>query len=230
MVTVPASLVRTQPAGGPRNGGLSMTSETDTPPATQTSPVASRKFGISDLMALIAGIALAISAGARDFVNLVEQIVLLSRTIAANQSARYRGRPHFWWQRVEIHWSTVLWYGCQVFEALVLSMTLAYLLVRLRPPRPPFRALLRQPGMVAGLAVVFGYFWVFGWLDRFFGGRMHLRTGTAIAVGGTVAAAWAVLALSRKWKSEPSWIDCLGRLLGAAAIAVGVLTFTQFGI
>jgi hypothetical protein len=46
-----------------------------------------------------------------------------------------------------------LWYGFQVIEVLVLSLTPAFLLVRLRRPRPSIRAMLRQPGTAAGLAV-----------------------------------------------------------------------------
>ena len=34
-------------------------------------------------------------------------------------------------------------------EALLLSSTLAFLIMRLRRPRPPLRRLTKQPGMVA---------------------------------------------------------------------------------
>ena len=44
--------------------------------------------------------------------------------------------------------------------------------------------------------------------------------------GWTVAAIWLVLVLSGRWRTERSWIDRLGRLLGvvwiAAAIAISV--------
>jgi hypothetical protein len=90
--------------------------------------------------------------------------------------------------------------------------------------------MLRQRGTVAGLAVTFGYFWVFGWLDRLLLGRMNYQCGTAVAVGGTVAIAWAFLTLSRQWATEPSWVDRMGRFIGAAAIADGLLTFMEFGI
>jgi hypothetical protein len=90
--------------------------------------------------------------------------------------------------------------------------------------------MLRQPGTMAGLAVTFGYFWVRGWLHRLFFGRINFECGTAVAVGATVALAWALLALSRRWETEPSWVDRMGRLIGAAAIAAGLLAFTQFGI
>ena len=128
------------------------------------------------------------------------------------------------------HWSSVLFYGLRVFEFFLLGMTPAFLLVRLRRPRPPIRALLRQPGSVAGLAIIFGQVWVTGWLHRLFFGRLNDPTVTAIAVGGTVTLAWALLALSRKWEAERSWVDRLGRLLGVAAIVTGAVAYSVFGI
>jgi hypothetical protein len=92
------------------------------------------------------------------------------------------------------------------------------------------RTLLKQPGTVAGLAVVFGLLWVTGWLHRTYFGRIKYVTTTAIAVGATVVVAWAFLALSRKWEAEPSWVDCTGRLIGVAAITIGLLSLTVFGI
>jgi hypothetical protein len=90
--------------------------------------------------------------------------------------------------------------------------------------------MLRQPGTVAGLAVTFGYFWVTGWLHYFFFGRIIDQCATAIAVGGTVAVAWLLLAMSGLWAAERALVDRMGRLIGAAAIAVGLLAFSQFGI
>ncbi len=189
-----------------------------------------RDFGVSDAMAVIAGIALATWGGSRLVVNLVQQAIWLCRTIADYKTPLYVRAPQLWRQQIAMAWSTVLWYAFQVFEVLVLSMTLSFLLMRLRPPRPPIRDLLRQPGTVAGLAVTFGYFWVTGWLHRLFFGRIIDQCATAVAVGLTVAVAWLILALCRQWAAEPGWVDRMGRLIGAAAIAVGLLAFAQFGI
>jgi hypothetical protein len=41
--------------------------------------------------------------------------------------------------------------------------------------------------------------------------------------GWTVAAIWLLLALSGRWRPEPSWIDRLGRLLGVVWIACAIL-------
>jgi hypothetical protein len=129
-----------------------------------------------------------------------------------------------------MRWSTVLWYLFQVIDVLVFSLTPALLLIRATPPRPSIRAILRQPGTIACLAVAFGCLWVLGWLDRLLAGKMNYRCGIAIAVGGTVTFAWSVLALSKQWQAEPSWIDRTGRILGCAAIAAALLVITHFGI
>jgi hypothetical protein len=81
---------------------------------------------------------------------------------------------------------------------------------------------------VAGLASVFGYVWVTGWLHLLFFGKTHLEQTSAVAIGASVAAAWLVLALSRKWEAEPSAIDLLGRVLGVTAIALDLFTYLEF--
>jgi hypothetical protein len=115
-------------------------------------------------------------------------------------------------------------------ERLLLILAPALLLMRLGRPRPSLGALVRQPGAVACLAVVFGFVWITGWLHRLFFGRIDDWIATAIAVGGSVAVAWVGLALTGRWTSEPSWIDRLGRLLGATAIVVAVVSVLVFGI
>jgi hypothetical protein len=51
-----------------------------------------------------------------------------------------------------------------------------------------------------------------------------------MAVGGTVVLAWSALAISRQWQAEPTWIDGMGRTLGAAAIGVGLFALIEYGI
>ncbi len=207
-----------------------MTSDTVTGPVPAAEPIPRRSFGVFDAMILIAGLALAISGGLRLFANLSEFFIYLCRTIAAYDSALYSKHPERRRFLIWEHWTMVLFYGFQLLEVLIVSMAPAFLLIRLRQPRPSLRALLRQAGTVACLAVMFGGIWVSGWLHRLFFGRISLQTGTAIAAGGTVAVAWAFLALSRKWQTEPSWVDRMGRLIGVMAIAVRLLAFMKFGI
>jgi len=214
-------------------GDFGMTAEDTTVPVPGPGTTQGRRFGIYDAMISIGGMAILLTYGGKDFSSLLQQLTGLCRAIAAYcglVSARPSGPPQLLMRYMADYWGGVLWYGVQASELLVLIMTPVFLLMRVRRPGAPIRAMLRQPGTVAGLAVTFGYFWVTGWLHRLFFGRINFQLGTAVAVGGTVAVAWAFLAVSRQWETEPSWVDRMGRLIGATAIAVGLLAFTQFGI
>jgi hypothetical protein len=127
-------------------------------------------------------------------------------------------------------WSGIVWYVVQAAELLIPVMTTVFLLMRVRQPRPPIRALLRQPGTIAGLAVTLGMIFVAGWMHLLFFGRLIEGTVTSIAVGGTVALAWTCLALVRKWEAERSWVDRVGRFLGATAILVGLIALLGIGL
>jgi hypothetical protein len=109
---------------------------------------------------------------------------------------------------------------------IALSMV-CLLAMRLRRPRPNLRSLSRQPGAVAcaaaAAAMAAGGIIVltlmlcldeqnyvqdhpeaeYPWLI------VHSRISMA------VPAAWFILAWSGRWRSEPSWIDRTGRVLGA---------------
>jgi hypothetical protein len=113
---------------------------------------------------------------------------------------------------------------------LLFGMTPIFLILRLRRPRPTLRRLIIQPGVVAATAIVFGLFWVTGWVQIVFPDRLNSMTGPWIAVGDTVAIAWIVLAASGNWTIEPGWVDRLGVLLGAAAIGIALLGLAIYRI
>jgi hypothetical protein len=210
-----------------------MTGEGPTAPVPAAVTIRGRRFSVYDSMISIAGIALFLAYDQSNTISLIQQFTALCKTIAAYFgfiSAKPYGPPQYLMSSMANYWSTVLWYVVQSSEQLILIMTPVFLLMRVRRPRPPVRALLRQPGTIAGLAMTFGLIWVTGWLHRLFFGRIVDGTATAIAVGGTVALAWVCLALCRRWEAEPSWVDRMGRFLGAMAIAVGMLAFSVFGI
>jgi hypothetical protein len=126
----------------------------------------------------------------------------------------------------------------------LLVFTATILALRLRHPRPTFRRLFFQPGTaacVAALLVVavetaghvvatlqFNY--SRGYLDKylefvstysgFFG---EFATIVLVRmpnpVGHAVMATWVILLLSGRWRSEPTWIDRAGRILGFAWLA-----------
>lgn len=95
--------------------------------------------------------------------------------------------------------------------------------VRLRSPRPRGRRLVRQPGLVAAVAllvaIVPGLLWCLslwsyrpGFRDRFnFHERWVLVTEWADAA---VAGSWLALIVAGRWRAEASWIDRLGRISG----------------
>ena len=180
-----------------------------TGPAAEAKPC--RKFSVSDAMAFIAGAALILAGGSRFMANLAEQVVGLSRTIWNYDSPSFRTPPGTWRRRLWMQWSTVLWYGFRVIQVVLLSMTLTFLLVRLRKPRPSILSLPRQPGTAAGLAIVFGLFWVTGWMHRLFFGKFHDATLTAVSVGGAVALAWGLLAVvgvGGRPAGSTAWAGC----------------------
>lgn len=49
-------------------------------------------------------------------------------------------------------------------------------------------------------------------------------TGYTRPCGSAVLAVWMVLALSGRWRPESSWVDRLGRLLGATWVVIALLT------
>ncbi len=119
------------------------------------------------------------------------------------------------------------------------AWTFAAFVLRLRRPRPAFPFLMRQPGAVASLFVVLlvavvGAFGalalgVKSGLDAYgvrTGGNMPLNQivlfGVVVA-GAGVTGAWFGLALSGRRRTEPGWIDLLGR-------AVGTLWVTHLGV
>ena len=85
----------------------------------------------------------------------------------------------------------------------------SYVLVsRFIRPCPPWSAVFRQPGWWACFAAIMG---------AVLGMALETQTGLLVPsaiVPATVVVAWLALALSMKWKAEPSWIDRSGRLLG----------------
>jgi hypothetical protein len=198
-------------------------------PGCATEPVRCRKFGLFDAMILIAGTALCLAAGAPLFGLLADAAGHLWASAVV-----YRGvvlaNPMAFWRGTHDHLRNSLWYGFQVTETFLVGLWPTFFVLRLRRPRPPLRALLRQPGTVAGLAMAFGLFWGTGCLLLLFPDKVDSMTAAAIAVGGTVAVSWVILALSREWQSGPGWVDRLGQLLGCAAIGTALLGLIVFRI
>jgi hypothetical protein len=192
-------------------------------------PTRCREFSLFDAMILLAGVALSLSMGAHLLVLMTWQFLGLCTAAAAHRTALFQDWSWFW-SNTHDQLRNTLWYGLQVAEMFLFGMTPTFFFVRLRRHRPTLRALVRQPGTVAGLAIVFGVFWVTGFLLAVLPDTVSSIIAPGIAAGGTVAAAWGILALSRIWKSEPGWVDRMGRLLGCAAIGTALLGLIIFRI
>jgi len=125
--------------------------------------------------------------------------------------------------------------------------TVALLILRVRKPRPGWRRLLRQPGMVAGVAAVLtiackglllvvsmalkaayeiqGPGFLIAWQRRW---KSFQHWGGISGwifpdVGLVVLVSWIALRLSGRWRVEVSWIDRAGRLVGICWIAAYVV-------
>ena len=123
---------------------------------------------------------------------------------------------------------------------LAAMWTLALIPMRLLGPRPRFRRLARQPGLVAAGAAsvtfaLIGLFALVALLEAEIGASEVVDSDGEIAaylvpmlVGWAVAVAWMTLLIGRCWRAESSWIDRLGRIAGVCWIVVGFATTCLF--
>jgi hypothetical protein len=113
--------------------------------------------------------------------------------------------------------------------ATLLPCTLAFIVIRLVPPRPKIERLMCQPGMaaccagtvaiIAGLcrpvlSTLHAQFFAAGQAARPFRFYHNFWYLYGLPVGPAVAAIWIALALSGRWRAERGWIDVLGRVIG----------------
>jgi hypothetical protein len=177
-------------------------------PRVHVSP--SRPFTLTDAMILIAATAIGLCAERTrtSYLQLDTQFAL--------------SNSEFW-----------LDFAC----SLALSLTLALIPLRLLQPRPAWRRLRRQPGLVVSLtSVLVVALWCLSrapsvlraswrsipWLKEAALADAFDTTFWPYFHGPAVAVAWMVLALSGRWCPEASWIDRLGRALGITWIGLFV--------
>jgi hypothetical protein len=117
------------------------------------------------------------------------------------------------------------------------AWTGSLLVLRMRPPRPSWRRVWRQPGMVACLAALLAMLWVglaagvmLGSPALFPSWRFdglwfvqNLCVGHVFPlVGLAVAATWSQLLLSRRWTRPADWLDRAGRVVGILWMVIGL--------
>lgn len=107
-------------------------------------------------------------------------------------------------------------------SCFVIPMMAAVIVMRLRRPRPRRSRLIGQPGFVACLAVMASLPPGLADVATIYHRPGFQRAGGfeqvwAVAtqwVDTAVLGSWIALALSRRWRPEPSWIDRMGFALG----------------
>jgi hypothetical protein len=180
-----------------------------------TKPVSTRAFGILDMIVLIAATALAFG-----LLRFMGANGCLFRTESIVPDYTYRAQC-----------------GYELAFPFLWAWTLAFLILRLRGPRPRLKRLARQPGMAACsaaalalavpmLAIIISQITSSVQLKSeipddpsplwFIALDMHRRVLPRAYAAAAVAGAWLVLILAGWWRPERTWIDRFGRTLGFA--------------
>jgi hypothetical protein len=201
-----------------------------------------RRFSLADGMVVIVALAVTF-ARARGMFHILAS--LRRAHFSLMQSTVSQGTVFFTsLDRIrEIGWDS----GAAI-RRLILLWMIAYVVMRLRRPRPSFRAVALQPGMVAFWAVA-TLFVVDRLVHNFVPGVLMYRVaGSALSPltgnppGGSrfqptvvvmfelvvaclaIPLAWGVLKVAGRWRPEASWLDRFGRALGVCWWAVSWLT------
>jgi hypothetical protein len=186
------------------------------PVSTETT----RRFNVGDSLILLAAICLGI-AGIRDRI-----LTFVPRVHRWNQDLdRYlddrASAPPVDPEELDFSLRSLVIEASDEGQAWLLSvlvgLTPAQILLRLRRPRPGWRDLVHQPGFIACLAAVAGYLIDRGWDDSIGLRFAAFPFWTSMAV----LAAWALLLILKRCRAERRWIDRLGRVLGTAWIVAG---------
>jgi hypothetical protein len=194
-----------------------------------------RRFGVADGLILMVGIAVGLAATRWLWLVVGGSLAGVQEVIVDVGKAFAQRR----WSAYDLSYSAFALgaIGSILVVPSLATFTLAILVLVLRRPRPPWRRLVRRPGMMACFAVslVFALSAILGLLlvvttrgDLVFDGfssqglvwmeydvvfPMLLMFGT-LQAGAAVFWTWVAMALSRRWRAERSWTDRLGRLLG----------------
>lgn len=121
----------------------------------------------------------------------------------------------------------------------VVSMTIALIPIRLISPRPRWRRAALQPGTVAACAAVLAMSYVgtlYGTVRFVATKDPELTAGDAafalmcltIFVGFSIIAAWTTLLAAGLWRTDPTWIDRLGRIVAVVWIAAGLFNTCHY--
>lgn len=176
-----------------------------------------RPFGVGDAMILIAAMAVGTLAVRWSLPELAD---LRSDVARASPPGM---RPFLYIQ-----------YAGSAFNPYLATVTAAWLFIRLRRPHPGWRRLGRQPGFIACAVATAAMAIEAAWIGALLaiGSRfIHVSTifvGYAQEVSFAVAGGWIALAISGRWRTEPGWIDRMGRIIGIVWILVTVVEWSRY--
>jgi hypothetical protein len=166
-----------------------------------------RKFTLFDAVVSVAALAVALAFSRTQLTYLWANLC----AIPIRGSAGWAGVWSYLRTRTDVTRSIVMFSFTPLY-CFLFAWTLAFLVMRLRKPRPPLRNLVKQPGMVACEVLLSGMILTFCLaLNE---GYQLLASVTVISTAFAIPVAWTSLALRGRWAAEPSWIDRLGRGLG----------------
>lgn len=194
-----------------------------------------RRFRLLDAMILVAATAVGCAGTNVLFANPDPNAIFTWRVFSELKDALFEGRD------TEMRsMAAVMLCGeiLGVCSPIVAAWCVALIVLRWIGPRPRWRRLAREPGLVACCAstlslVVLGghgiiyalglrYQTLIDFIDDPVGLGLILST---MIIGMAVLAAWMTLLLGGRWRAEPTWIDRLGRAIGVYWIVVGLLMF-----
>jgi hypothetical protein len=125
------------------------------------------------------------------------------------------------------------------FVGFVLAFGSALMLAfRARRPRPSIRRISCQPGAVACFAMVTSVAALLAdsfardavndrleaWTYSYYLSDQAFVLGRHYLLASVVVVCWSLLAMGRRWRPEPGWIDGIGRALGWSWIVWGFST------
>ena len=197
-----------------------------------------RKFTIIDALALVVATCLGL-AGVR--ATLLGSSSELSELALRFPGLGVPRIDDFYWPTADqsgvpvyLQYMLTITNSIRLAEPALMAWSVVLLLLRLRRPRPHWSRMILQPGTIVGVVsvlvllleslqlgfITFLYrvsgfeFWKGDhWNHQWVAVRSWvLEASWQVALG--VFITWSILALSRQWQPEPSWIDRMGRILG----------------